>query len=578
MKKIIIILFSAVFIILSCEDNIFDLKPLDKLSDADIWDDPVMLDTYLRDVYSRMPFNNRFGAEGLETKTDIVTTKGGNITSGLALGSMSRTGDLIAFWNYALIRDINVFIQKISTSSVIQSRKNQLEGEARVLRAMIYFEKQRRYGGVPLVDIPLDPFQPIDQKYTKRSTEEEIADFIDAELTSAIALLSEDNISFGRFNKWSAHALKARANLWSASIAKYGNVQLNGLVGIPSGRAAEFFTKASASANAVLLSGRYSLYNQHSDKSENYRQLFLTKNNGEAIFSKVYDGANIFHEWNLMNLPRSISGGRGASDSPLYDYILACENIDGSSDQPLIGPDHLYDNAFQAFINKDPRVRANVIFDGDVHAGYVIRSYDGIDPGPVPNPNAILRQWGEEYMGIPQIAKDSRLAVPFGEYTSTGLYVRKFIADEAFLHTSATPWMEFRLAEMYLIRAEAEYELGNLQAAAVALNATRVRAGISSVDQNTITLNHVRTERMSELAWELHRWWDLRRWRIAEDVLNLFVGKGLQSILHYETGGMYYLLRNAEPITRIFRPEHYYNPITDSRINNNVDLIENPGY
>src|SRR5690606_38105480 len=125
--------------------------------------------------------------------------------------------------------------------------------------------------------------------------------------------------------------------------------------------------------------------------------------------------------------------------------------------------------------------------------------------------------------------------------------------------------------------AEAELEMGNRQAAATALNETRERAGISLVDANSITLNHVRTERKSELAYEVHRYWDLRRWRIAEQVLNHHF-QGLRPILHYETGKSYYLPLNAESSSMIFSPEHYYNPITNNSINNNPDLVENPLY
>src|SRR5690606_33871267 len=101
------------------------------------------------------------------------------------------------------------------------------------------------------------------------SNEEAIADFIDGELDLAIGLLAEDAENPGQVNKWTAHALKARANLWSGSIAKYGTVQLDGLVGITSSRANEFFEKASSAADAVIASGKYALYNQYPDKAEN---------------------------------------------------------------------------------------------------------------------------------------------------------------------------------------------------------------------------------------------------------------------------------------------------------------------
>jgi hypothetical protein len=106
---------------------------------------------------------------------------------------------------------------------------------------------------------------------------------------------------------------------------------------------------------------------------------------------------------------------------------------------------------------------------------------------------------------------------------------------------------------------------------------TRSRAGISLVDAPTITLDKIRTERRSEMAFEGQRFWDLRRWRIAQSVLN-YRFQGLQIILHFTSGKFYFIPFTAESFTRVFRPEHYYNPITSARIDNNPKLVENPLY
>ena len=159
------------------------------------------------------------------------------------------------------------------------------------MRAFAYFEMMKRYGGVPLVDVVIDPFQPIDDKYQVRATEEAIADFIDSELTTAIGLLPDVATPKGRINKWTAYALNARAMLWAASIAKYGTLELNGLVGIPAAQANTYYAKAAAAADAVIGSGKYSLYNAiPGDKSENYRMIFIDESNSEVIFEKPYDG------------------------------------------------------------------------------------------------------------------------------------------------------------------------------------------------------------------------------------------------------------------------------------------------
>jgi hypothetical protein len=131
---------------------------------------------------------------------------------------------------------------------------------------------------------------------------------------------------------------------------------------------------------------------------------------------------------------------------------------------------------------------------------------------------------------------------------------------------------------MYLTRAEAEFEQGNLTPAVEALNMTRDRAGISLVTEATITLDKVRTERRSELAFEGHRFWDLRRWRAAQAAVNGVTMQGLHITWHYPTGKYYFIPFNAETFTRSFPQQQYYNPITSARIDNNPKLIENPLY
>lgn len=575
MKKILFLIITMVIVTAACEDDVFDRQPLDKISDSDVWNNPVMLRSYLVDIYSRS-YYNVFSIGQLDTKTEIATYWQGNVNA-ITLGQMSRTNDPIGYWNYPLIRDVNIFIQRIPDADISAGVRDQLEGEARVLRAMIYFEKMKRYGGVPLVDVPLDPFGEIDNKYTLRSSEEAIFDFIDSDLTAAIALLGENPKPVGQINKWAAYAIKAQVNLWAASIAKYGTVQANGLLGIPSGRANALFAAASAAANEVITSGHYELFDQNADKSENYRLLFITPNNGEEIFTKVYDGVNFSHNYPYMAMPQSLSSGQGARDAYTYDWILLAENIDGSTDQPLLGPDHLYDYMYQAFENKDPRIYGAALFDGDVYEGTVIRTYEAIDPNLVPDPDNVLANYGQLYNGMPQVAEDSR-NLPFADKRPwSGILMKKFLKGVGGAPSDVNK-MVIRLGEMYLIRAEAEFELGNMIPAAAALNATRARAGISLVTDQTITLDHVRTERMMELVMEHHRWWDLRRWRIAESVLNLRNVFGLRNIWHYESGKIYMVPIEVEPNSRIFLPQHYYNSITDGRINNNIDLVENPDY
>jgi hypothetical protein len=82
---------------------------------------------------------------------------------------------------------------------------------------------------------------------------------------------------------------------------------------------------------------------------------------------------------------------------------------------------------------------------------------------------------------------------------------------------------------------------------------------------------------MAEFAFENKRFFDLRRWRIADEVLN-HQFQGLRIIWHKSAGKYYFLPLNAEAFNRVFREEHYYLPITNSMINNNPQLVQNPLY
>jgi hypothetical protein len=97
------------------------------------------------------------------------------------------------------------------------------------------------------------------------------------------------------------------------------------------------------------------------------------------------------------------------------------------------------------------------------------------------------------------------------------------------------------------------------------------------VDAGSITRDKIRNERASELAFEVHRYWDLRRWRTAETVLTQRF-QGLQIILHAASMKYYFIPFDCEAFTRTFKPEHYYNPVTNGRIDNNPKLVENPLY
>jgi hypothetical protein len=176
--------------------------------------------------------------------------------------------------------------------------------------------------------------------------------------------------------------------------------------------------------------------------------------------------------------------------------------------------------------------------------------------------------------------------------TKTGFYQKKFYDESRIdfsINKSDQPWPIFRLAEMYLNKAEAEMELGNKQASAIALNRVRQRAGVRLLAENEITLDRIRNERRVELAFEGHRFWDLRRWRIAargdlpgSGVLEPLTPTALYPWIVYENG-QYIFTKvsgyvNVQKPNKVFFQRHYYLKFRPEEMDSNRKLVQNPGY
>jgi hypothetical protein len=571
-----LIAFLSIFFLSAC-NSILEKELLTSISDQDVWNDKNLLQAYVNDLYSRAPYRGVF--EPWYRYTDEATFADGN-QSTLTLGNMNKSSDQLGYWDYSIVRAYNVFLDKIKNTPVSDDLKATWEGEVRLMRAIYYFEMAIRYGGVPIVQTVLDPNAPVKDNMLPRNTEEEVFKFIESEIDKSIDLLRNAGSSKDKFNQMTALAYKARTMLWAASIAKYSTVQLNGLLGIPASQANYYYNLALNAAEQVINSNKYSLYDKYSDKIRNYQMLFIEKDNSEVILQRSFNGSELGHSYDCNNTPPSYRLVYGGQCNPVWEMVLSYENIDGSSDQPLIGKDYLYDSGYDLLKKKDPRLHATILYQGASWQGSVVDIHEATDPNKIPNPSSLLSNIGETYEGIPQVGKDFSGSAE--AITKSGFYIKKYM-DESLIKPgekkSSTNWIEIRLAEMYLIAAEAAFETGNKTKAVSRLNAIRQRAGITLLDENNITLEKVRNERKIELAFENFRYWDLRRWRTSEYYVNNGARfQGIKAIFHSTSGKYYFLQKDAETFVRTFRVEHYYNPITTSRINNNPSLIENIGY
>lgn len=189
------------------------------------------------------------------------------------------------WWGYNTIRSLNEFIERVPDSQLSPEEVTSKIAEARFLRAFCYFALVKRYGGVPLITKVQQATDPEEELYPVRDKEATIYDFIISEIDAITNDLSEtvtaENI--GRPSKYAALALKSRAALYAGSIAQFGEVQLDGIVGIPADQANTYYQESYDASKEIINSGKYALYNNDADKATNFRNLFLVKNNSEVI-------------------------------------------------------------------------------------------------------------------------------------------------------------------------------------------------------------------------------------------------------------------------------------------------------
>lgn len=590
MKKILFLII--IIFIVSCE-AILDKQPLDIISDSIVWDDPVLVNKYLLQCYAEMKFYDemQLGADHYGYSTSNVTFVATNISDEATAywfqtpksHWISINGGHFEWWGYEVVRKLNIFIEQMEASTLPDHEKTNLNAEARFLRAFAYFNMVKRYGGVPLILNVQQLDDPIDELYPKRAKEEEVYQFIINELNEIInaKALPESYTSadLGRPTIYAAAALKSRAAMYAASIATWGQVQLDGIVGIAQSKKDYFWQESLSASEMIINSGKFSLYNKYPEnKSKNYRALFLDENNSEVIFSEVFDGRQgKGHSWDHWQNPRGYNSWGGGQASCVYlEMVESYENIDGSDpkiDREKIEGYHLW-SMEELFGKKDPRFKASIYTQESSwsHNGEQVKLdyHHGLR---LPDGNWI---WSGHYEGIPAIGfcQQNPWATPFGvlKYLDES---KAMVPDRGY---SDTDWIIFRLGEIYLNYAEAAFELNKPDLALSAINEIRNRAGMPLL--NSITLEKIRNERKIELAFEGNRYFDLRRWRTAvKDLTNAW--HGLRYLLDYSSG-KYFLqivdnVAGNNPVP-YFDEKHYYLPITLGRTSANPNLIENPGY
>ena len=563
-------------------DDVLDLEPLDIISDAVVWEDPQLIDSYLADLYYRTDFIELRGNLNEQTSFAMIASMGGE---GRSFGAhhpsyrastnvLTSAGieDELDYWKYNNIRDCNYFMQRLADSPLDEEVVIQRTAEARFLRAYMYFQMVIRFGGVPIITEPQDPNASAGEIFLPRNSEKEVYDFILAEMDALVSILPsaygpEDK---GRPTQWAAYALKSRAALYAASIATYGEEQLGGLLGFSASDATYYAQISYDASKAIINNGIHALYEVLPDPVENYQNLFLDESaaNTEVIMAEVYDySKNRAHAYTLRATPHDFNG-TWASMNYHYDFIERFEFADGSPGNSITrtqltsqewSPDELWGN-------RDPRFRASVFYpESPWQGGKALFHSNTLRDGE-------LLAAGTAEDGWPYMASTRntiRTGFMVRKRTNENLKTQPVINDE-------TDYIIFRIGEIYLNLAEAAFYLGNTSEALDVLNRLRQRAGMP--DKSEITEDIIQNERLVELTWENHSYWDLRRWRIGKEVLDGVRLKGLRYTYNYDTKKYKITIANAEGVARTFQDRDYYLPLGVNRVSENPNFVENPGY
>ena len=396
--------------------------------------------------------------------------------------------------------------------------------EARFLRAYFHFELLKRYGPIPIVTSTLS----LNGNYenTPRPTMKEVVDFIAKECDIAADTLEltpwrNVNDAFGRATKGAALALKSRLLLYAAS-PLYVDFGDTNEANKPTDVA--LWKSAADAAKAVIDLNQYELASSYADLFKNDFQ------NKEYIFVRRYAANSDFEK---SNFPVSF-GGKGGTN-PSQNLVDDYEMLDGT---PFDWNDPA--KAAQPFENRDARLGATILMNMAPFKGKKVATYpEGADA--TPNPNA----------------------------TETGYYLRKFLNEDVNIQTGGSSSGHvvplFRLAEIYLNYAEALNECDPTNPdIALYLNKVRNRASLPNVsalsqEQMRAVIQH---ERRVELAFEEHRSWDVRRWKIASSTLGAPL-MGVQ-IERKPLGGYTYMPVKVEQ--RVFQPKMYWYPIPQSEV------------
>lgn len=574
--KIYSVVAAGLLALASCADKM-DYKEY-KIYDKD----------YINETYSRVSgfmstiykdidydFGGNFGGAMLSSATDESEyATSGNQIEDFYNGAWGPINSKSWLWTkyYEGIAYCNLFLDQFNDltfpsyewnedyAKQMNSYKN-FQWEARWARAFFYFGLVRQYGGVPLMDHVMNADET---NGLKRNSADEVFAFIDKECDAikdsiivdytSLGDLMLGNAETGRANQLAVLALKARAALYHASpLFNTSNDK-------------ELWHQAALAQKALLDSaneqGRHLCNKYESLWSEN--AYIDAQPYAEIIFSYREAANNKFESWNF---PTGVEGGSGGN-CPTQNLVDAYEMK--ATGLPITDAASGYDET-HPYAGRDPRFEATI-------------AHNGTGSGTATDP------YWPTYNAQPlETYYNGRNGQPLSTGTPTGYYLKKYCNKSVDLRSGKVnkknhQYIIFRLGEFYLNYAEAVYRyLGSPYAtsaefpmsAAEAINKVRTRSSMPNLPTNLTNdefWERYKNERMVELAFEGHRFYDVRRWKEAD--------KYFKSIteMHITKNDDESFTYTRKKVNREWNDKMYLFPLPQSDIIKNPNLEQNPGW
>ena len=539
-----------------------EIEPRELITAELIWDkkdvNGVLAKQFLNNVYTFLPNGfNRVGGDFLDAATnDALPTRIGTSVENYTNGRASVIQNPDPYWgnSYAGIRQANIFLANIDSVPVVAATKNAWKSEARFIRAFMYYELLKRYGGVPLIGDTI--FTLKDDLELPRNTFEDVVNYIvnecDASKTNLLGEGAVTDGDLGRIPKGAAIALKCRVYLYAASPffnggGTAGPLKTAGIIGYATADPTRW-QKVIDAAEELKALNYYVL-------ESNYLNVFVVRKNKEVILAKQ---TGLDFNLEINNAPigySNIGTQNGGRTSPTQNLVDAFPMSNGLA---ITDPASGY-NAANPYNARDSRLSSTIFYNGVPWLNRPVETFEGGRDKPN---NSLLQ-------------------------TKTGYYLRKFMGNNATANSYATQshnFIYFRYAEILLNSAEALNEMNRVEEAVNEIKVIRTRAGITAGTNTRYGIKAgitqvemrdlIRTERRIELAFEEHRFWDVRRWKIAPQEFNGPVF-GMKII---KTGTSTFTYDKVPVAILVFSDKLYLMPLPYNEITKNSRLEQNPGW